>query len=256
MSTSKKTDWKKVISIIVLVSFIAPIGFLTYKICTTSNQVLPSNLEGRVRSDYVLMLMQCIIGIIALWLPSIMTQKLKWEIPNKMYYFYLIFLYGAIFLGEIRNFYYRFKYWDLILHTFSGTMIGFFGFSVVDILNNETKNVKLNAFLVAFFAFCFAMTLGGIWEIYEFVSDGILNTNMQKFALQSGVNLSGREALTDTMEDLIVDGIGALAASTLGYISLKYDKQFLNNVLIKINKNKKNLEEKIEGGTDKTAHLK
>ena len=244
MSKNNKTDWKKIILIIVLVSFIAPIGFLSYKICTTSNEVLPNNVDGRVKSDYVLMLMQCLIGIVALWLPSIFTQKFKWEIPNKMYYFYLVFLYGAIFLGEIQNFYYKFQYWDLILHTLSGIMIGFFGFSVVDILNNENENVKLNAFFVAFFAFCFAMSLGGLWEIYEFVSDGILNTNMQKFAFQSGINLSGREALVDTMEDLIVDGIGALFASTLGYISLKYDTQFLNNMLIKINQKKKGAKSK------------
>lgn len=239
----KKTDWKKIISIVVLISFIAPLGFLSYKICTTSNEILPNNLDGRVKSDYVLMLMQCLLGIIALWLPSLITKKFKLEIPNKMYYFYVVFLYGAIFLGEIRNFYYRFEYWDLILHTLSSVMIGFLGFSVVDILNHDNENVKLNAFFVAFFAFCFAVTLGGMWEIYEFVSDGILNTNMQKFAIQKGIDLTGRKALVDTMEDLIVDGIGAFAASLVGYISLKYDKNYLNSVLIKLHKKKKTNEE-------------
>lgn len=254
--SKNRTDWKKVISIIVLVSFIAPLGFLSYKICTTSNEVVLNNPDGRVKSDYVLMLMQCLIGIIALWLPSIMTKKFRLEIPNKIYYLYVIFLYAAIFLGEIQNFYYKFQYWDLILHTLSGTMIGFLGFSVIDILNTENENVKLNAFFVAFFAFAFAMTLGGMWEIYEFVSDGILNTNMQKFALQSGIGLIGREAVVDTMEDLIVDAIGALVASTIGYISLKYDKDYLNSLIIKMHKKKMNTEEKIQGGTDKTAHLK
>lgn len=251
-----KTNWKKIISIIVLVSFIAPLGFLSYKICTTSNELLPNNPDGRVKSDYVLMLVQCLIGIVALGLPSLITKKFKLEIPNKMYYLYVIFLYAAIFLGEVRNFYYRFQYWDLILHTLSGSMIGFLGFSVIDILNTENENVKLNAFFVAFFAFAFAMTLGGMWEIYEFVSDGILNTNMQKFALQNGIGLIGREAVVDTMEDLIVDAIGALVASTLGYLSLKYDKNFLNNMIIKISKKKKEANEKIQGGTDETAHLK
>lgn len=256
MKKNKKLDWKKIIAIFVLVSFIAPIGFLSYRIGTTSNELIPNDPDGRVRSDYVLMLMQCILGVIAIWIPSFITRKFKLEIPNKMYYLYIIFLYGAIFLGEIRNFYYKYQYWDLILHTLSGTMIGFFGFAVVDMLNHEHENVKLNAFFVAFFAFCFAMTLGGIWEIYEFVSDGVLRTNMQKFALQSGVQLQGREALVDTMEDLIVDGIGALVASTIGYISIKYDKTFLNAVLIKFNKKKKVVEEQMKGGTDETAHLK
>jgi len=163
MIVKKKTNWKNIISILVLISFIAPIGFLSYKICTTSNELLPNNPDGRVRSDYVLMLMQCIIGVVALWIPSFISKKFKLEVPNKMYYLYLFFLYGAIFLGEIRNFYYRYEYWDLILHTFSGAMIGFLGFSIVDMLNHDNENVKLNAFFVAFFAFCFAMALGGIW---------------------------------------------------------------------------------------------
>ena len=235
----KKSNLKKIISIAVLVSFIAPIGFLTFKICTTSNELLPDNTDGRVRSDYVLMLVEWFLGIIAMWLPSLITKKFRLEIPNKMYYFYVIFLYAAIFLGEIQNFYYKYKYWDLILHTLSGTMIGFLGFSIVDILNNENDNVTLNAFFVAFFAFCFAMTLGAIWEIYEFTNDGLLNTNMQKFALQNGNLLVGRNAVIDTMEDLIVDGIGALFASTLGYISIKYDTDFLKQLRIKIHNRKK-----------------
>ena len=253
--SKNRTDWKKVISIIVLVSFIAPLGFLSYKICTTSNEVVLNNPDGRVKSDYVLMLMQCLIGIIALWLPSIMTKKFRLEIPNKIYYLYVIFLYAAIFLGEIQNFYYKFQYWDLILHTLSGKMIGFLGFSVVDILNRVNEHVNLDPFFVAFFAFCFAMMLGGVWEIYEFISDGVLGTNMQKFAIEGGSLLQGRAAVMDTMEDIIVDGIGAFVASTVGYLSIKYDFSFLNSLKIRFRK-KTETKEEVHGGTDETAHLK
>ena len=205
----KNRNWKKIISVSVLISFIAPILYLVFRIATTTNDILPNSGEMRVRSDYVLMLVQCLLGIIAMAIPSFLSRKFKWEIPNVMYYFYVFFLYAAIFLGEIQNFYYRFKYWDLILHTLSGTMIGFLGFSVIDMLNRENENVNLNAFFVAFFAFCFAMTLGGIWEVYEFASDGILGTNMQKYALESGIELQGRDAISDTMEDIIVDSVGS-----------------------------------------------
>jgi uncharacterized membrane protein YjdF len=256
MLKNKKRDWKKILAALVLFSFIAPIGFLIYKISTTTNDVIPNSGEVRVRSDYVLMLLQCVLGIIAMAIPSVLQKKFKLEIPTAMYYFYVLFLYAAIFLGEVRNFYYRFQYWDLILHTLSGTMIGFLGFSVVDILNKENDKVSLDPFFVAFFSFCFAMTLGGIWEIYEFVSDGLLGTNMQKFALESGIVLQGRDALSDTMEDIIVDGIGALVASTLGYISIKYKFTFLNWFKIKSNKKQETNEKKITGGTDETAHLK
>lgn len=251
----KKRDWKKIISWSVLISFIAPIGYLAYRIVTTTNDVIPNSEDVRVRSDYVLMLLQCLLGILAMCIPSVLRKKFRIELPNNMYYGYVIFLYAAIFLGEVQDFYYRFKYWDLILHTFSATMVGFFGFSLVDILNNETENVNLNAFFIAFFAFCFAMTIGATWEIYEFASDNILGTNMQKYALKSGVQLQGRDALSDTMEDIIVDAIGALAASTIGYISIKYKFTFLNSWKVKFYK-KHETEAKIKGGTDETAHLK
>ena len=88
----------------------------------------------------------------------------------------------------------------MILHTFSGLMLGALGFSVVNLLNRTEKvPVHLSPLLVAVFAFCFAVTLGVIWEVYEYTFDGILHLNMQKFAVQNGAPLIGREALKDTM---------------------------------------------------------
>ncbi len=117
-------------------------------------------------------------------------------------------------------------------------MIGFIGFSLIDILNNDNDNINLSPFFIAFFAFCFAIMVGVVWEFYEYTSDGILGTNMQKFKLQNKTVLVGRDALKDTMEDLIVDFIGAFTASGIGYISLKYKKGWLESLKIKI-KNKK-----------------
>lgn len=227
-----------ILIIIVMISFIAPLGFLIYKIATTSNVLDQNSVDGRVRSDYVLMLLECILGIFAISLPSILTKKFKVEIPDKMYYLYLIFLYAAIFLGEIQDFYYTVPYWDTILHGFSGIMTGFIGFSLIDILNNENKKVKLSPFFIAFFSFCFAVQVGVIWELYEFMSDGIFGTNMQKFNLKNGTALVGRNAIEDTMEDLILDGVGAFIASTIGYISLKYKKGWINDLRIKLKRNK------------------
>lgn len=235
----KKIEWGKVFSTFVLISFIAPISFLTFKIITTTNEI---NIEGeRVRSDYVLMFIQCILGIIGMVLPGIASEKFKLEIPNNMYYLYVLFLYAAIFLGEIRNFYYNIPYWDTILHTFSGAMIGFIGFSIISILNDkEIFHLNLSPFFIAFFAFCFAIMLGTVWEIYEYSSDGILKTNMQKFKLESGCEMVGREALKDTMDDLIVDGIGAVVASIIGYFSLKKQPDWIKKILIRKKKDEKN----------------
>lgn len=237
-----KKNMGKILATLVLISFIAPIGFLIFRIATTPNTLVDVTADGRVKSDYILMLLECILGIFAIGLPGMLTKKFSLEIPDKIYYLYVIFLYSAIFLGEIRDFYYVIPYWDTVLHTMSGLMMGFFGFSLVDILNNN-KRVTLSPFFIAFFAFCFAITVGVIWEVYEFTADGIFGTNMQKYKLQNGTELVGRNAVKDTMEDLIVDGSGAFIASGIGYISLKYKKGWLNDLRIKLKRNKEEEEQ-------------
>ena len=190
--------------------------------------------NGKIKSDYILMLVQCILGLIVIILPGIIEHKVKIEIPSRMMIVYTLFIYAATFLGEVRNFYYTVPHFDTILHTLSGGMIGALGFSIIAVLNNSDKiPVTLSPLFVASFTFCFALALGSIWEIYEFLADGIINTNMQKFALENGTELLGREAVTDTMKDLIVDAIGALVISIVGYISLKYQKGWVEKMQIK-----------------------
>ena len=130
---------------------------------------------------------------------------------------------------------------DLLFHRLKfkpgGAMLGALGFSFINILNNEnTAYMHLSPIFVAIFSFCFAVTLGALWEIYEFSFDGLLGLNMQKFALENHVALVGREALKDTMKDIIVDCLGAFTVSLIGYISLRYKKGWYENFLIKIPK--------------------
>ena len=96
--------------------------------------------------------------------------------------------------------------------------------------------MNLSPLFVVIFSFCFAVTLGVVWEIYEFTFDGVLGLNMQKFALESGEALIGRAALVDTMKDLIVDALGAFIMSIIGYISLKYKKGWIEKLQVKIDK--------------------
>ncbi len=184
----------------------------------------------KVKSDYVLMLIQCVLGIIVMFLPSLLEKRFRLDIPSPMYVLFIIFLYCAIYLGEVQSFYYLIPQWDTILHTLSGGILGALGFSVVHLLNeNERVTVHLSPMFLSVFAFCFAMTLGALWEIYEFSFDGLLNLNMQKFALQDGTPLLGRAALSDTMKDLIVDMMGALIVVILGYFSLKRHSGWFEN---------------------------
>jgi len=182
---------------------------------------------AHVRSDYVLMFIQCLLGLGVLSIPSLMARKWKFNIPNFIYIMYYVFLYCAIFLGEVLNFYYVIPHWDVILHFFSGAMLGALGFILVSQLNDsEMIHVSLSPFFVALFAFCFALSCGAVWEIYEFVFDGLLGLNMQKFMTATGEVLTGHSALHDTMTDLVVDALAALMISCIGYSRLKAAKWF------------------------------
>lgn len=233
----KKHDWKKIFIQYVFISFVIPLVYLLYRIITSPSSI-PEGMEyvGRLKSDYILMFLQCLLGVFAMLIPGFVSKKFKLVIPSNMYFVFIVFLYCAIFLGEVRNFYYVVPHWDTILHTFSGAMLGALGFSFITLLNKEeTISLKLSPIFVAFFSFCFAVMLGALWEIYEFSFDGLFGLNMQKFALEDGTKLIGRLALVDTMKDLIVDCIGAFVMSVIGFISLKYKKGWLERFIIKIN---------------------
>jgi uncharacterized membrane protein YjdF len=185
------------------------------------------------------MLLQSVLGIVAMLFPGMLKRRFHFDIPSVMIVFYALFLYCGIYLGEVRNFYYNIPHWDTILHTFSGVALGALGFSIISLLNNsESITFSLSPVFVAVFAFCFALALGVLWEFYEFGMDYFLGTNMQKYALESGEQFIGQAALLDTMKDLIVDAIGAFTISVIGYISLKYEKGWLDRIRVKrLNKN-------------------
>ena len=235
MVQKKKRNWARLFVIVVLVSFIAPTGFLIWRIAAGG----AADGVGRSREDYILMLLQCFLGVAAILVPVRLMRRWDVEIPRVMFLMYIAFLYCAIFLGEVRSFYYTVPHWDTILHTFSGAMLGALGFSMIAVFNN-TERIPLNLYplFIAVFAFCFALALGGIWEIYEFTMDVVFGTNMQKFALNDGTLLAGQAALSDTMKDIIVDTVGALVMSAVGYISLKYQKGWVEKLMIRIGRRK------------------
>ena len=157
------------------------------------------------------------------------------EVHPKSYYVLMIFLYCAIFLGEVRSYYYRFVGWDTVLHFFSAGMLATLAYSIVSILNRSDQvPVSLSPGFLALFAFCFAVAAGAIWEIYEFTGDSLLGMNMQKWRTEAGVPLVGQAALADTMKDIIVDVLGAGIISLSGYFSMKRQKNWLQERQLKV----------------------
>jgi hypothetical protein len=179
----------------------------------------------RSNMEYIKISLQCLLGLIVLFLPSALEHKFKITFFNEMHILFVLFLYGAIILGEVQGYYQKFYHWDTLLHTLSGVMLSSFGFCIIDIINKSKKiNLGLSNWFMSFFSFCFAIMLDTLWEIIEFVIDMFLDLNMQQYILPDGTVLSGHYAIVDTMKDLIVDALGALIISIIGYILLKRRK--------------------------------
>lgn len=153
------------------------------------------------------------IGIIVLTLvPFFLEKFLRVFIHPEFVLLAIAFVFASLFLGEIRGYYTRFWWWDILLHSGSGFLLGIVGFLLVHVLNEtEDIGVHMKPGFVAIFAFMFAVGIGALWEIFEFSMDSLFGMDMQK---EMRGDPSG---LTDTMWDLIVDILGALVISILGY---------------------------------------
>lgn len=229
-----KFNVRKIAGIFLAATLLFSIAYALTNIFALSDTEVSES--GKQKSDYLLILIQCILGLVVMALPSFVEKKLSFTLPNKMYLLFFLFLYCAIFLGEVRGFYYIVPHWDTVLHCFSGGMLGVLGYLIVAFFNeNQRLHVNLSPLFVALFAFSFAVALGAIWEIYEFAGDGLFGLNMQKFATEDGVLLIGRDAVSDTMKDIIIDTLGALITVIIGFldnigIAIKFRKKVSNTI--------------------------
>lgn len=151
------------------------------------------------------------LNLIITFLPRLYEKKYHIDIPIEFEILIIVFVYASLFLGEVQGFYSVFWWWDLLLHAGAGVAIGFAGFAILYVMYKGGR-IRASPRTIALFAFCFSLSAGALWEIYEFGMDQAFGLNMQK------------SGLMDTMADLIVDALGALFASFIGYLYLKYGR--------------------------------
>ena len=162
-----------------------------------------------VRGEYLIAFLTT--GILALTLlPAIIQHSYQVYLPVEFHFVTILFIFLALFMGELHGYYTYFWWWDVVLHTTSGILLGIAGFVLIYILNTEKKIfAQLQPGFMAVFAWAFAVAIGAVWEIFEFTLDSNLGFNMQ------------RSGLVDTMWDLIVDVLGALMIGVLGYFYVR-----------------------------------
>ena len=194
----------------------------------------------------------CVLSLILFLLPAFIEKRFRVQIPTLMEMVILFFIFGAEILGELQNYYTQYPYWDTMLHTTNGFVCAAFGFSLIDILTrNRQEKFRLSPLYVSLVAFCFSMTVGVLWEFFEYGMDVLFLTDMQKdtvlnslasvalsadgtvVVLQdiSAVAINGQElsiagyldiGLHDTMADLFVNFVGAVVFSLLGYFYIRH----------------------------------
>ena len=215
-------------------------------------------VRALLRREYQSMAL-CGLSLFLMILPSIVSRKLKVVLPSTLEIIILLFIFAAEILGEINSFYMRVPHWDTMLHTINGFLCAAIGFCLVDMMNREERfSFKLSPLYLAIVSFCFSMTVGVIWEFFEFGADQLLGLDMQKDAVihaidsvmldptrtntvihirdivetivvhsdgtQEALNIGGYldVGIVDTMKDLLVNFVGALVFSFIGFFYVKH----------------------------------
>ncbi len=210
--------------------------------------IIRSAFQGRVESVFT-----GVLALILFLIPPFVEKQFKVELPTMLETLAFIFIFCAEILGEIEGYYVKYPFWDTMLHTVNGFMFAAFGFCLVDIFNRNPRfKFRLSPAFLAITAFCFSMTIGILWEFFEFSIDYLFLTDMQKdFIINSfgTVKLNGSNqileditqtaittasgntytitngyldvGLYDTMKDLFVNFIGAVLFSLVGFFYIK-----------------------------------
>lgn len=221
-------------------------GVLSFLIVLT---LIRSAFAGRYENVFT-----CVLTLLLFCVPLTLEKHLVIDIPPLMEGIIYCFIYAAEILGEINSFYTIIPGWDTMLHTINGFLVAAVGFCLVDLFNRSQRfTFRLSPVFLAIVAFCFSMTVGVLWEFFEFSVDQFLGMDMQKdFVVQQinsvaldpnglnnvvhvsieNVTINGEDwtaklggyldiGLIDTMKDLLVNFIGAVTFSVIGFFYVK-----------------------------------
>ena len=214
-------------------------------VATAVRQTIVGNYEN---------LFLCVLTLVLFCVPMFIDRRLGIDLPPALETIIYCFIFSAEILGEVNSYYTRIPSWDTMLHTLNGFLMAAIGFALVDIFNRSEKfTFKLSPLFLAVVAFCFSMTVGVLWEFFEFFMDTRFATDMQKDWIvhtihsvmfqPDGLNIvvhkpieslvvNGEDwiakyggyidiGLIDTMKDLFVNFIGAVTFSVIGFFYAK-----------------------------------
>lgn len=199
-----------------------------------------------------------IITLLLFMLPTLCQIILKIELPFSLEAVVMLFIWAAMVLGDVYDWYVVFPHWDTLLHTVTGFVAAAVGMGLVNVMNKDDKfALKLSPLFVAIFCFSVSMMVGAMWELFEYCIDLSGITNMQKDTLfdavkYSAMGINGETVsgtvkdiaemqfilkdgtlckpglagymdmgLIDSIEDMFVNFIGALVFAVIAYLYVK-----------------------------------
>ena len=184
----------------------------------------------------------CVMALICINIPAFLEKKFKFYIPNYISIILYVFVFAHYVLGEVLRVYDHSIVFDKILHTTSGVIMSFIGFSFIFMLSKiNPEKMKLSPFFIVLFTFCFTMTTEYVWELFEYSADRLLDLNMQRWqdgiteTLENGSVISSvpyGSGLKDTMGDMAVNILGCLGVCVYALVGMKLKPDWFDGKLI------------------------
>ncbi len=190
-------------------------------------------------SRLIFILCQSILMSVLILLPLFFRRLTHLVIPTSIEIVYVVFCSMCLILGEMAEFYDKIFWWDSLLHTLSGVLLGIFGYILINTIDKSPHNsIHLTPFFSSCLILMFVMAAGYLWEIFEWYSDELFGSNMQRYLEEGGTTLGqgtplvGHAALGDTMKDLQLNLLGGLLIAIHGYIEMKRKKNGITNMAL------------------------
>ncbi len=180
----------------------------------------------------------CVLSLVLFLMPTILERQLQIDLPNVLEIVILLFIFSAWILGEVQTYYTIIPYWDTMLHTLNGFLCAAIGFSLVDLLNRHERvslslspvecamdqifmqDMQKDTIVNAISSVMLDPTGSQRAQAIRDITDVIVVTGGgEEISLGLGGYLD--IGLLDTMEDLLVNFIGAAVFSFVGYFYVK-----------------------------------
>lgn len=139
-----------------------------------------------------------LLSLVLMTITSYLKKKLN--LDKKLELLIYIFIITTEVLGQIYHFYTRVPIFDIIIHTYSSFVISYIALIII-------KKHKLPKIITILFIFSFAMMCESIWEIFEFSTDRLLKTDMQKDTIINEITSCYLSEDKDTPTTMVVDNV-------------------------------------------------